>query len=44
MGGRLSVKSEVGVGSIFTLHLQTAESQPGELTARSSTKGEGYGE
>jgi signal transduction histidine kinase len=44
MGGRLSVKSEVGVGSIFTLHLQTAESQPGEFTASSSTKGEGYGE
>ena len=44
MGGRLSVKSEVGVGSIFTLHLQIADSEPGKLAASSSTKGEGYGE
>jgi signal transduction histidine kinase len=44
MGGRLSVKSEVGVGSVFTLHLLTADSQPAELTATSSTKGEGDGE
>ena len=44
MGGRLSVKSEVGVGSIFTLHLQIADSESGKLAASSSTKGEGYGE
>jgi two-component system, OmpR family, sensor histidine kinase SenX3 len=44
MGGRLSVISEVGVGSVFTLHLLTADSQQAELTATSSTKGEGYGE
>ena len=39
MGGRLSVKSEVGVGSIFTLHLLAAESQPGELAAMQFDKG-----
>jgi signal transduction histidine kinase len=44
MGGRLSVKSEVGVGSVFTLHLLAAESAPSELTAISSTKGQGDGE
>ena len=42
MGGRLSVNSEVGVGSVFTLHLLTAGSeQQAKLTAMSSTKGEG---
>jgi signal transduction histidine kinase len=44
MGGRLSVKSEVGVGSVFTLYLLAAELQPSELTAISSTKGQGDGE
>jgi two-component system, OmpR family, sensor histidine kinase SenX3 len=44
MGGRLSVKSEVGAGSVFTLHLLAADSQPSELTAISSTKGQGDGE
>jgi signal transduction histidine kinase len=42
MGGRLSVISEVGVGSVFTLHLLPADSQQAEFA--SSTKGEGYGE
>ena len=44
MGGRLSVNSKVGVGSVFTLHLLTADSQLGELPAMSSTKGKGDGE
>ena len=44
MGGRVSVNSEIGVGSTFTLHLLTADSQQGELTAMSSTKLEGDGE
>jgi signal transduction histidine kinase len=34
MGGRLSVSSEVGAGSVFTLHLQMAE----VLTLRNSTE------
>jgi signal transduction histidine kinase len=33
MGGRLSVVSEVGVGSIFTLHLSAAEEQGYEFSA-----------
>ena len=41
MGGRLSVNSEVGVGSVFTLHLLIADLQQAELTAVSSTKGKG---
>jgi two-component system phosphate regulon sensor histidine kinase PhoR len=32
MGGRLSVASEIGVGSFFTLHLQLAPAHEGELT------------
>jgi signal transduction histidine kinase len=40
MGGRLSVKSEFGVGSVFTLHLQTAASQQGEI-AVISARGQG---
>jgi signal transduction histidine kinase len=35
MGGRISVTSEVGVGSIFTLHLPVA----GQLSARSEALG-----
>jgi signal transduction histidine kinase len=41
MGGRLSVKSEFGVGSIFTLHLQAADLQPADLTAIGLAKGQG---
>ena len=41
MGGRLSVKSEVGAGSVFTVHLMAADSQPSELIAISSTKDKG---
>ena len=37
MGGRLSVSSEVGAGSAFTLHLQVAE----ESTLRNSTRNSG---
>jgi signal transduction histidine kinase len=33
MGGRISVVSEVGVGSIFTLHLPAAQEQGYELSA-----------
>jgi len=44
MGGRLSVKSEVGAGSVFTLHLLAADSQPSQLTAISTTKRQGDGE
>jgi two-component system phosphate regulon sensor histidine kinase PhoR len=40
MGGRLSVASEVGVGSVFTLHLPAAQAQEGELSAASSTRDE----
>ena len=36
MGGRLSVVSEVGVGSIFTLHLPVAQERECELTTVSS--------
>lgn len=36
MGGRLSVASEVGVGSVFTLHLAAAQTQESELLAESS--------
>jgi signal transduction histidine kinase len=32
MGGRLSVTSEVGVGSVFTLHLPAAEAQEYEVS------------
>jgi two-component system phosphate regulon sensor histidine kinase PhoR len=38
MGGRISVESEVGVGSIFTLYLQAVESQEGELASASCQK------
>lgn len=41
MGGSLSVNSEVGAGSVFTLHLLAADSQQGELTAMSSTREKG---
>jgi signal transduction histidine kinase len=44
MSGRLSVNSEVGVGSVFTLHLLAADSQQTELAAMGSTKGQGDGE
>jgi hypothetical protein len=37
MGGALSVQSEVGVGSIFTVHLQIADSQVRELVNLSSS-------
>ncbi len=37
MGGRLSVASEVGVGSIFTLHLQLAPAEDHELSTVDST-------
>jgi signal transduction histidine kinase len=33
MGGRISVVSEVGVGSVFTLHLPAAETQEREIAA-----------
>ena len=35
MGGRLSVSSEVGLGSVFTLHLRAAEAESGELAHES---------
>jgi signal transduction histidine kinase len=35
IGGRLSVKSEVGLGSVFTLHLRAAEAESGELAHES---------
>jgi len=41
MGGRLTVKSEIGVGSIFTLHLQATDSEKKELAAVSSSKQQG---
>jgi signal transduction histidine kinase len=41
MGGKLSVKSDFGVGSVFTLHLLTADLQPLELTEVSSENGQG---
>jgi signal transduction histidine kinase len=37
MGGRLSVISEIGVGSIFTLHLQLAPVEDHELSTVDST-------
>jgi two-component system phosphate regulon sensor histidine kinase PhoR len=37
MGGRLSVTSEIGVGSIFTLHLQLAPAEDHELSTVDST-------
>ena len=37
MGGQLSVKSEVGVGSTFTLHLRTADLRQPELAVAGST-------
>jgi signal transduction histidine kinase len=37
MGGRLSVISELGVGSIFTLHLQLAPAEDHELSTVDST-------
>ncbi|HXJ90062.1 MAG TPA: HAMP domain-containing sensor histidine kinase [Candidatus Binatia bacterium] len=37
MGGQLSVKSEVGIGSTFTLHLRTADVQQPELAIAGST-------
>jgi signal transduction histidine kinase len=40
MGGRLSVVSEIGVGSIFTLHLPAAQAQDWELSAVNSKSGE----
>jgi signal transduction histidine kinase len=33
MGGRLTVTSELGVGSVFTLHLLAARPTPGELAS-----------
>ena len=41
MGGRLSVVSEVGVGSIFTLHLPVAEERECELATVSSGSDKG---
>jgi two-component system sensor histidine kinase SenX3 len=37
MGGRLSVTSEIGVGSVFTLHLQLAHAEDHELLTVDST-------
>jgi len=41
MGGKLTVQSEVGVGSTFTLHLQAAVSEPNQLAAVSLSKQQG---
>ena len=41
MGGRVSVKSEVGIGSTFTLHLRTAAPPQMELALASSTTAQG---
>lgn len=38
MGGRLSAKSELGVGSVFTLHLPIAEESRSQLAAVTSTE------
>jgi signal transduction histidine kinase len=43
MGGRLSVTSEIGVGSIFTLHLQLAPAEDHELSTVESTAQVGEG-
>jgi signal transduction histidine kinase len=40
MGGRISVVSEIGVGSIFTLHLPAADAQEPELAAVNSGREE----
>lgn len=42
MGGRLSVTSELGVGSTFTLHLLTAERGSQTGASRSKTDAEGH--
>jgi signal transduction histidine kinase len=44
MGGRLSVTSEFGVGSTFTLHLRTTDLQQAELAVMSATMAQGDGE
>ena len=41
MGGKLTVQSEVGVGSTFTLYLQATDSEPKELAAVSLSKQQG---
>jgi hypothetical protein len=41
MGGRLTVQSEHGMGSTFTLNLLAADRQLAELATVSSAKGEG---
>jgi signal transduction histidine kinase len=41
MGGSLTVVSEVGVGSTFTLHLLTADSPQAELMTVNSANGQG---
>ena len=41
MGGRVSVKSEVGIGSTFTLHLRTAAPPQTVLALASSTTAQG---
>ena len=43
MGGRLTVTSEFGVGSIFTLHLLAADLQPTDSPAMSVAQGQGDG-
>jgi two-component system phosphate regulon sensor histidine kinase PhoR len=43
MGGHLSVKSEIGLGSTFTLHLRTQHSPQPELALASSTTSQGDG-
>ena len=40
MGGRISVTSELGAGSIFTLHMPAAQAQECELSAVSSSSDE----
>jgi signal transduction histidine kinase len=44
MGGRLTVTSELGVGSVFTLHLLTAEPTQGELAPTSDASDVARGE
>jgi signal transduction histidine kinase len=41
MGGKLTVKSEVGVGSTFTLHLQATVPEPNEVVVVSLSKQQG---